>query len=67
LIEKCKDELVFSGGAACNAIDAKPSHVLTAIGLSAEEARETFRIGFGRFNTLEEVDRAVEILSKNIA
>lgn len=66
LIEKCKNEIAFSGGAACNAADAKPSHVLTAIGLSPEEARETFRIGFGRFNTEEEVDWAIEILSKNL-
>jgi cysteine desulfurase len=62
----CKDEIAFSGGAACNAGDIKPSHVLTAIGLTPQEASETFRIGFGRFNTEEEVDRAIEILSKKL-
>ena len=35
-----------AAGSACNTGEDKPSHVLTAIGLSAEEARSTLRISF---------------------
>lgn len=35
---------LISQGSACNAMSNVPSHVLTAIGLSEEEARRTYRI-----------------------
>ncbi|MEZ8323567.1 cysteine desulfurase family protein [Vibrio sp. ECSMB14106] len=35
---------LISQGSACNAISNVPSHVLSAIGLSEEEARRTYRI-----------------------
>ncbi|HIF9466547.1 TPA: cysteine desulfurase family protein [Photobacterium damselae] len=37
---------LISQGSACNSISNMPSHVLTAIGLSKEEARRTYRISF---------------------
>ncbi|NMC20327.1 MAG: cysteine desulfurase, partial [Thermogutta sp.] len=37
---------------------AKPSHVLSALGLSEPEARASIRIGLGRFNTEEDVRTA---------
>lgn len=39
-----------SSGAACSSGAVEPSHVLTAIGLSREEARSCLRISFGRGN-----------------
>ncbi len=35
---------LVSQGSACNALSNKPSHVLTAIGLTDREARRTFRV-----------------------
>lgn len=51
-----------SGGAACSAHAALPSHVLTAMGRSAEEAKRGVRFSFGFQTTEEEVLRAAEIV-----
>ena len=42
-------ELSFSQGSACNAHSEEPSHILTAMGLTAEQASETIRLSVGRF------------------
>jgi len=53
------DGLALSTGSACNCNNAKASHVLQAIGLSPRETGCTIRVGWGRFNTVSEPDRAV--------
>jgi cysteine desulfurase len=45
----------ISTGSACNSQAIEPSHVLTAIGLSAEDADSTIRISFGIMTTKQEV------------
>ena len=55
-----------SSGSACNTGNNSPSHVLTAIGLSAEEAGGALRTTFGDDNTLEDIDFLVENLKKFI-
>ncbi len=52
-----------SFGSACSTDASRPSHVLTAMGLSPEEARRTVRFGLGRFTTREEVAYTVEVLA----
>lgn len=42
-----------SAGSACNSMEHEPSHVLTSIGLSPEQARSSIRVSFCK-NTLEE-------------
>jgi cysteine desulfurase len=51
-----------STGAACASGAIEPSHVLTAIGLSPEDARSTLRFSLGRPTTREEIEYAIGII-----
>ncbi|WP_246148159.1 cysteine desulfurase family protein [Skermanella pratensis] len=50
-------DLALSTGSACSSGEGGPSHVLLAMGRSAEEAFGSIRVGLGRFTTEDEVDR----------
>ncbi len=54
--------LACSTGAACSSGTVEPSHVLTAIGLSPEEARASLRFSLGRHTTAAEIDLALQIV-----
>jgi len=54
--------IACSTGAACSSGAVEPSHVLTAIGLAAEDARATLRLSLGRQTTREEIDFALETI-----
>lgn len=51
-------DIALSTGSACTAGALEPSHVLLAIGLDREEGYRTVRVGIGRFNTEQEIERA---------
>lgn len=53
-----------SGGSACSARLAKPSHVLKALGCSDEKASESIRISFGRQTTQKEINRLLVALKR---
>ena len=55
-----------SAGSACSTSSPAPSHVLTSIGLSKEEAYGTLRISFGRDNTKDDVDYLIQKLKEII-
>ena len=55
-----------SSGSACSSASLSPSHVLSAIGLKAEDSHGSLRISLGRENTLEEVDKFLFNLKKII-
>ncbi len=51
-----------SSGSACTSGSLEPSHVLLAIGLPHEIAHGSLRFSLGKYNTIEDVDRVVEVL-----
>lgn len=54
--------IAFSQGSACQAGEARTSHVLKAIGLSSSQASCTIRISIGRFTTQNDLDTALKML-----
>jgi cysteine desulfurase len=54
--------LACSTGAACSSGAVEPSHVLTAIGLSAEDARASLRFSLGRHTTMADVEFALNVV-----
>ena len=59
--------ICVSSGSACSSGSLEPSHVLTSLGQTAEEAQGSLRITLGRENTVEEVEKIVEVLVKLVA
>jgi len=62
-----KEGLCCSAGSACSSGSINPSHVLTAMGVTRDEARASLRFSFGRTTTDAEIDRALEIIPRIIA
>ena len=54
--------IAASSGSACSSGSLEPSHVLLALGQSAEVARGSLRITLGKGNTTEEVEYLLEEL-----
>jgi cysteine desulfurase len=48
--------IAVSAGSACSSGSLKTSHVLTAMGMAEEEAREAIRVSFGRQTAASDVD-----------
>lgn len=55
-----------STGAACNTESVEPSHVLTAMGLSKEQARSCIRISLSAYNTEQEVDEICRAVAEAV-
>ena len=59
--------IAVSTGSACSAGDLRPSHVLSAIGLSEEESHGSLRVTLGKYTTKQEVDYFIETLKAVVA
>ena len=59
--------IAVSTGAACSSGAVEPSHVLTAIGLSAEDARASIRFSLGRHTTEAEINYALEAVPATVS
>ena len=55
-----------SSGSACSSKNSKPSHVLTAIGLSDDIIRSSLRFTIGYSNTEEDIDYVLKILEMEV-
>jgi cysteine desulfurase len=55
-----------STGAACASGSLRPSHVLTALGLSSTDAQSSLRFSMGRGTTQAEVDAVIEALVRHV-
>jgi cysteine desulfurase len=56
------DGVACSTGSACTTGSGDPSHVLTAMGYPADEARGSLRLSLGRTTTDADVDRVASLL-----
>lgn len=58
--------LSVSAGSACSARAFGASYVLTSIGLSEKQAKESVRITLGRDNSEKEIKKSAEIINKTL-
>lgn len=64
LLSEVNDRVAASAGAACHTDKIDLSHVLEAMHVPMDYAMGTVRFSVGRGITLEEIDQAVDVLSK---
>lgn len=55
-----QDDIYVSTGSACSSNKKGQSHVLKAMGLKDKEIEGTLRFSFGRLNTMDEMDIAID-------
>lgn len=67
LMNNLRGSIAISNGSACTSLAPEPSYVLTSMGIERERARNSIRIGIGRFTTIEHIDLAIEALVKTIS
>lgn len=55
--------IYVSAGSACHSHESKPSHVLLAMGIDPEDARNSIRVSFSKMNTEAEVKYAAGVIA----
>ncbi|HEY0748093.1 MAG TPA: aminotransferase class V-fold PLP-dependent enzyme [Steroidobacteraceae bacterium] len=67
LVAAVRPHLAVSTGSACTSALAEPSYVLRALGRSDRLSESSLRFGLGRPTREEDIDAALEILSRQVA
>lgn len=49
-------DICVSGGSACSAGSVEPSHVITSMGLTDDEAESSIRVSLSHLNSIEEIE-----------
>ncbi len=58
--------LAVSTGSACTSASVEPSYVLKAMGVSDEWAHGSLRFSLGRYTTIEDIDKALNIIQRAV-
>jgi cysteine desulfurase len=66
LINLDLEGVAVSTGSACSSGTLEPSPVIRALGVDDEIARGSIRFSFGKDNTFEDVDYAIEVLTRAV-
>ncbi|MDR2720393.1 MAG: aminotransferase class V-fold PLP-dependent enzyme, partial [Nitrososphaerota archaeon] len=66
LIHSVNDKLSIATGSACTTLNVEPSHVVLALGFGPERAHTAIRLGFGRFNTDEEIEFCADFITNAV-
>lgn len=56
-----------SAGSACRSHESEPSHVLLAMGIDAEDARNSVRFSFSKMNSEDEVREAARVVAGSVS
>tara|TARA_R110001592_G_scaffold85144_3_gene251448 strand:+ start:4317 stop:5492 length:1176 start_codon:yes stop_codon:yes gene_type:complete len=67
LLTALSGKIALSNGSACNSASIEPSHVLTAMGIERSLAYASLRLSIGRFTTSNDIEKAIEIISNEVA
>lgn len=59
-------ELAISTTSACSSASIEPSYVLRALGVCHELAHSSIRISIGRFTKEEDIDKAIEVITREV-
>jgi cysteine desulfurase len=59
-------DIACSSGSACTSASLEPSYVLRALGVDDEMAHSSIRFGLGRFTTTEEIDYALDLVTREV-
>ena len=63
LLKKVSKHIALSSGSACSSVSVSPSHVLTAMGLTEQQAISSIRFSLGRFTTVDEIEQTIKQVS----
>ena len=62
ILEEIGLEVAASAGAACHSDTVEISHVLQAMNIPLDWAKGTLRFSVGRMTTVEQIDKAVQVV-----
>lgn len=59
-------DLAVSSGSACTSASLESSYVLRALNVEQDLEHSSIRFGIGRFTTLEDVERAADLIISSV-